>query len=182
MDILVIGRIFAGHNADVQALLAEQRRLAFLGRRVMTPLHYAIMLKKTELADILIRDGINVHVRDAVWRSLLEYAVYCRETSILHLLLLQMQGAEDRCKAMLTAVQLDNAHAIHKLLTFNTTLLSDLSHHVCACSHTENLLLELGLVFFYFRKAENDARAAQNEVFTRDELQNVILGHLRRRW
>lgn len=131
--------------------LVETLNTSFVVGNILTPLHYALLFKKIEVATLMIQAGVDTAICNTAGCSLLHFAVYCRETAVIRLLL-DVLNANDEQDMILAAIEFDNAVTVRTLLRFNVKLPSNLLVCVQTSPKTEHYLLALGCVFLYLRK------------------------------
>lgn len=160
-------------NSPQFKLVLETQQKSVVVGNILTPLHYALLFKKSHIASCMIESGVDTTMHDATGLSLVHYEVYCRETNAICLLI---EG--DEHSMMLNAISMDNVDAVRAMIQSHVQLPKDLHAIVRVSRLTKAYLLSLGRHFLYLREAKSKARVAQNEVFTSDGLQNAIVGQM----
>lgn len=125
---------------EVQLLIASQNVIDTAQNRGLTPLHFTLLMKKTQITQVLLRAGADTTIRDDTWLSLMQYAVHSREHTIFDLLFKE-QGNADGNEALLMAIDLDNVEAVRiLLLRYHCHLPLDLRNRMCMSPETRAFL------------------------------------------
>jgi ankyrin repeat protein len=169
----------------------------------LTLLHYALILKKTAVSEYLIESGIALNMRDVRGRSLLFYAVYSRENSVLDLMLRagvpithtqegldtlitackigNLEGADMLLRyysgddALVRAIQQDEVGAVDVLLKRHYKLPADLQVRVQNSPKTKSLFRSACIHLVVTKSTNNLSRVGQNSVFADENLSNSIV-------
>lgn len=171
-------------DGELELLIKQQNAIDKGQYRGLTPLHFALLLKKTEITEKLLCAGADTTIHDNSWLSLMQYVVHCREATVLELLL-ERQGVHnahntDGHDALLMAIKLDNVEAVQMLLQYHYDFPMNLRTCLRMSQKTVAFLVGFCMSFLTHMLSNNNLCLVQDQVFLDKDISIIMAQHYAR--